>query len=99
MTGAFTVKGNSAYYHVRYWPGRELALGGLQVKVRAARLMNGSDVEFSQTGTRLLLRGLPAQAPDALTTVIELECEDKPHMVLSSGYELIADDPYPARVF
>ena len=99
VTGAFTVKGNKAYYHCRYWPGRELSIGGLQMKVRSARLMNGPAVDFTQTATRLLLSGLPEQAPDPLTTVIELECESAPHMILSSGYELIADDPYPARVF
>jgi alpha-L-fucosidase len=99
VTGAFTVKGNTAYYHVRYWPGTELAIGGLQMKVRAARLMNGSAVPFKQTGTRLLLHGLPDQPPNTLTTVIELECEDKPHMILGSGYELIENDPHPAKIF
>jgi len=61
--------------------------------------MNGPEVAFAQTSTRLKLHGLSAQPPDSLTTVIELEFEAPPNMVLGAGYELIADDPYPARVY
>jgi alpha-L-fucosidase len=94
ITGAFTRKGNTAYYHCNRWPGKELAIGGLRTKVKTARLMNGPKVKFTQTDDRLVLRGLPAEAPSPLATVIELECEAEPVQVLGAGHVLIDDDPW-----
>jgi alpha-L-fucosidase len=94
ITGAFTSKGNIAYYHCNRWPGKELAIGGLRTKVLSARLMNGPKVRFVQTDDRLVLRGLPAEVPNSLATVIELECDDVPVQVLGAGHVLIDDDPW-----
>jgi alpha-L-fucosidase len=94
ITGAFTSKGNTAYYHCNRWPGKELAIGGLRTKVLSARLMNGPKVRFVQTDDRLVLRGMPAVAPNPLATVIELECENEPVQVLGAGHVLIDDDPW-----
>ena len=93
ITGAFTRKGHTTYYHVNRWPGKELAIGGLQAKVTGARLLNGRKVRFTQTTDRLVLRGLPAEAPDPLATVIELEVEGTPSQELGAGCVLIDDDP------
>jgi alpha-L-fucosidase len=94
ITGAFTRKGNTAYYHCNRWPGKGLAIGGLRTKVKTARLMNGPKVKFTQTEDRLVLRGLPAEAPSPLATVIELVCESEPVQVLGAGHVLIDDDPW-----
>ena len=91
VTGAFTRKGSKAYFHCTRWPGEELAIGGLQNKVLSARLMGGPKVGFTQKDDRLVLRGLPAEAPNPLATVIELEVEGTarhrlgPLMVVKEG--------------
>ena len=94
IVGAFTRRGSTAYYHVQRWPGRELAIGGLQNKVLAARLVGGPQVAFSQAGDRLVLHGLPEQAPDPLDTVIELTVEGEPKQVLGAGYVLLENDTW-----
>jgi alpha-L-fucosidase len=77
ITGGFTAKGNKAYYHCNRWPGKELGIGGLENKVVSARLMGGEGLSFTQKGDRLVITGLPKQAPDELATVIELEVKGK----------------------
>jgi alpha-L-fucosidase len=94
ITGAFTRKGNTAYYHVNRWPGKELAIGGLRNKVLGAKLVNGQKLRFTQTEDRLVLRGLPAEAPNSLATVIELAVEGTPCQELGAGHVLIEDDPW-----
>ncbi len=46
--------------------------------------MGGPKVEFTQTRDRLVLRGLPAKAPNPLATVVELEVEGVPKQVLAA---------------
>jgi alpha-L-fucosidase len=94
ITGAFTRKGQTLYYHCNRWPGSELAIGGLQCKVLRARLMNGPEVAFTQTENRLVLHGLPETPPNPLCTVIEMEVEGEPKQVLGAGYVLIEQDPW-----
>ena len=82
VRGAFenySRKGNTLYVHVRYWPGDTVAIGGLKVKVKNARLLaSGKPVTFKQEEFRLLLTGLPKEAPDAPVTTIALECDAEP---------------------
>lgn len=40
---------------------------------------------------RLLLTGLPEEAPDPLDTVIEMELEGEPRHELGPGYQLLED--------
>jgi len=94
ITGAFTRKGQTLYYHCNRWPGGELAIGGLQCKVLRARLMNGPEVAFTQTENRLVLHGLPETPPNPICTVIEMEVEGEPKQVLGAGYVLIEQDPW-----
>ncbi len=91
-TGQWTIKGNSAYYWCSRWPGKELALGGLTVKVQKASILaTGQPVEFTQTENRLVLTGLPEQNPDpyAGVTVLKLECAAPPRQVLGAGYVVL----------
>ncbi len=89
ITGAFTRRGDTAYFHCNRWPGKELAIGGLANKVLEARLLGGPKVEFSQVADRLVLRGLPEKAPNPLATVVELKVEGTPRQVLGAGHVLI----------
>ena len=86
ITGAFTCRGKRLYFHCNRWPGAELAIGGLQNKVVKARLYGGRAVKFTQARDRLVLRGLPKEAPDPLATVIELTIAGgKPRQILGAG--------------
>jgi hypothetical protein len=87
-TGQWTIKGNTAFYWCTRWPGSELAIGGLRVKVlQASILATGESVSFEQTENRLVLKGLPATNPDEIAgvTVIALECDGPPRQVLGAG--------------
>ena len=94
ITGAFTRKGNTLYFHCNRWPGEELAIGGLVNKVLKARLMGGPEVKFTQVRDRLVLHGLPKEAPNPLATVIELKVEGEPRQVLGPGCVLLDEDPW-----
>ena len=88
LTGQWTIKGNNAYYWCTRWPGKELAIGGLRMKVNKAILMaTGAAVPFEQTEDRLVISGLPEKNPDLIaeTSVIKLECDGPPRQVLGAG--------------
>ena len=89
----YTRRGKTLYIHQQYWPGHTpaaeaipffkpevvIAIGGLQAKVKSARLLKtGEAVSFAQDEFSLRLTGLPLHAPDQPVTVIELECDSVP---------------------
>jgi alpha-L-fucosidase len=77
--GNFTRKGTTLYVHVHAWPGSTLNIGGLQTKVKSARLLPGrGKVAFTQDRFRLQLTGLPEKAPEKLVSVLELDCASVP---------------------
>ena len=91
-TGHWTLKGNTAYYWCRRWPGKELAIGGLVTDVkRASYLATGKPIECEQTSTQLLLRNLPDESPDEIAgvCVIKLEFDEIPRQVLGAGYQVV----------
>jgi alpha-L-fucosidase len=91
-TGTWTLKGNTAYFWCTRWPGAELAIGGLRVKVeRASLLATGQSLGVEQSDNRLVLRGLPASQPDPIagTAIIKLECSGPPKQVLGAGYVVL----------
>jgi len=90
--GQFTLKGNTAYFWCNRWPGKELAIGGLQVKVlKASYLATGQPIALEQTENRLVLKNLPDQNPDQIAgvCVIKLECDAAPKQVLGAGYVVL----------
>ena len=90
ITGTFTCRGKSLYFHCNRWPGEKFGIGGLQNKVVRARLYKGPAIKFTQTRDRLVLEGLPKKAPDALDTVIELTIAGgKPRQRLGAGCVLL----------
>ena len=87
-TGRWTLKDNVAYYWCTRWPGSELVIGGLQAKVEAASLLaTGEPIDFEQTESRLVLKGLLPSNPDEIAgvSVIKLVCDAPPHQVLGRG--------------
>ncbi|MBS1851853.1 MAG: alpha-L-fucosidase [Acidobacteria bacterium] len=89
----YTRKGNKLYVHVYNWPSDTpavqwmpifqtatvVALGGLQTKVKAVRLLkSGEPVTFTQEEYTVRFTGLPKMPPDNPATVLEVECEGEP---------------------
>jgi len=71
--GVVTAKGKKIYLIVHWWPGRELCLPEVKVKIKSAYILStGKKVIPEPRGKRLILKGLPAKAPDPLSTVIVL---------------------------
>ena len=76
---SFTRTGNTLFMHVHFWPGTDVAVGGLQVKVKSARLLRGNQpVTFTQDPYRVHMTGLPVDAPDSPVTTIAIECDGVP---------------------
>ncbi len=88
-----TRRGNTLYIHQQFWPGHTpaaeglsffqpeavIAIGGLKPKVKSARILKtGQNITFTQDEFTLRLTGLPLQAPDQPSTVIEVECDGEP---------------------
>lgn len=94
ITGAFTRKDDTLYFHCNRWPGTEVAIGGLVCEITSARLMGGPEVEFRQVRDRLVISGLPAEAPSPLATVIELKFRGEPKQILGAGCQVLGDDPW-----
>ncbi len=79
--GNFSRKGKKVYFWCRYWPGKELTLGGFKTRLKSARfLMNNKKIEFEQTKHRIILKNLPLRNPDkfAGVTVIVLDFPTTP---------------------
>jgi alpha-L-fucosidase len=94
-TCEFTVNGSTVYVHAVHWPGTSLSIGAIENKVLSARYMGGPAVQFTQTGDRLILQGLPEKSPDLLVTVFELEVEGKPTHSRSPYRYLPTEKPGP----
>jgi alpha-L-fucosidase len=76
---SFTRKGSTLYMHVHFWPGEFVAISGLLVKVKSAKLVKtGEPVQFMQDEFRVRLTGLPVEAPDFPLTTIAIECDSEP---------------------
>jgi alpha-L-fucosidase len=75
---SFTRKGNTLFAHVHYWPGETVVLANFLNKVSSVK-MHGSNtpVKFEQDDYRIRLVGLPAKAPELVTT-FALECDSEP---------------------
>jgi len=84
--GPFTARGRNLYWHVSRWPGSELVLNGLETRVRAVELLGTKrTLAFTQRGRRLVIRGAPERAPDAVCPVLRLTCASEPKLYLTAG--------------
>lgn len=76
---SFTRIGNTLYMHVHFWPGGDVAISGLRVKVKSARFhKGGQELKVSQDPYRVHITGLPMEAPDIPVTTIAIECDGEP---------------------
>jgi alpha-L-fucosidase len=76
---SFTRTGNTLFMHVHFWPGGDVAISGLTVKVKSARFYKGGQqLKVSQDPYRVHITGLPAEAPDSPITTIAIECDGEP---------------------
>jgi alpha-L-fucosidase len=76
---SFTRTGNTLYMHVHFWPGEYVAISGLKVKVKSARLLKtGGEVKFTQDEFQTKFIDLPGKAPDYPVTTIAIECDAEP---------------------
>jgi hypothetical protein len=81
MGGGWSRQGNTVYGWIRFWPGRELGIGGFHGRLKSARLLaTGEKIKFVQERHRILLQNLPVGSPDKLcgVTVIVLEFAGPP---------------------
>ena len=95
--GPFTLKGRSLYQLVRYWTGSELTLAGLSTTVDAVFLLGESGPQpcrFTQANGKVVITGLPKQAPDPVCPVIRLDCHEVPSMYLTGGMR-VPKVPHP----
>jgi len=85
--GPMTAKGKALYLLARRWPGESLTLAGLECRVTAATLLGSGQkkLTFTQSGGRLMLKGLPAEPPDPVCPVIRFDCDAPPSVYLTGG--------------
>jgi alpha-L-fucosidase len=82
--GRFTIKGNTAYFWCKHWPGSEMTFGGIRSKLKKASfLTTGKAIKFEQTRNQLKLKGMPKSSPDKIAgiTIIKLDFASKPKYV------------------
>lgn len=95
--GPFTRKGKALYQLVRYWPGSELTIAGLNTAVESVTLLTQGGREacrFTQAGERVTVTGLPKEAPDAVISVLRFDCRDVPKLYLTGGMR-VPKVPHP----
>lgn len=93
--GPLTVRGNSMYLFLRRWPGTTAVLGGLEMDVRKVHwLATGNELSFSQSGSRLVIHGLPDSPPCPICPVLQIECDRAPGVYQCGGLR-IPSVPHP----
>jgi len=95
--GPFTLRGNSLYQLVKCWTGSELVVAGLSSEVKKVTLLGRKGEQscgFNQYEGKVVVSGLPEDAPDTLCSVLRFDCVDVPGMELSGGMR-IPDAPHP----
>lgn len=91
--GRATKKPGKIYLHVFDWPKGKLQVPGLKNKVQKAYLLadaSRASLPCTQTGEAVLI-DLPAQAPDAIASVVVLEIEGTPEVVATAGLTQSSD--------
>jgi alpha-L-fucosidase len=84
--GPLTARDRSLFQFVRRWPGQTLTLAGLECRVERVTLLGtGQSLCFTQTGSRVVVDGLPAEPPDPVCPVIRFDCDRSPSMYLTGG--------------
>jgi len=87
--GMWTCRDRTGYLTLFYYPGEELVVSKVGPAVRSARLLTtGCELRVEPISNgRTLLTGLPAESPDPLATVVEVEFEGPPYALGHPGAE------------
>jgi hypothetical protein len=100
--GESTRKGGTLYLHVLDWPtSGELVVGGLKPKVKSAYLLsdpNRSPLAVSRLGALDVRIAVPNQPPDAVDSVVVVEC-DGADIAVDDKRLLSLTQPNNLRVF
>ena len=89
--GPFTRQGKTMYQLVRYWPGSELVVAGLNTEVESVTLLGSAGARgclFEQAGERVVVKGLPEASPDPVCPVLRFDCREKPVLNLTAGMRI-----------
>lgn len=85
--------GKTLYLWNWVWPKNgELRFGGyMDAPTRVSYLATGEEIDFTHDGHRIILHGLPAEAPDKIlgVTVLKMEFDAPPRHVFRSYYPQI----------
>lgn len=94
--GPFTLRDRSLYQVVRYWPGRELVIAGLDTTVEHVEWLNVGPCRFRQHDGVVTVLDLPEEAPAQLCAVLRFDCREIPHMYLAGGMRVprVTHPPY-----
>ena len=89
VTGV-SVKGNTIYLWNWIWPWNgEMGLGGYRTAPKKVYYVkDGKPIDFELKGHRIILKGLPKEAPDKVcgVTVIAMEFDEKPEHTFASYF-------------
>lgn len=86
----WTRRDKTFYFWVGWWPGSEIAIGGLNGKVRKVGLIGGADsFPFVQESDRLIISMLSKRCPDSIlnVAVLRFEFEKVPTQKMGAGCE------------
>lgn len=87
--GTFTAKNHTMYLLARRWIGRSLTLRGLECRVNKVTLLRPKqELSFTQSGDKITINGLSADAPDPVCPVIRFDCDRPPSMYLTGGMRI-----------
>ncbi len=90
--GPFTLRGRSLYQIVRYWPGNELVIAGLDTEVERVELLGAGPCRFRQQDGKVTVFDLPT--PDHPCPVLRVDCREVPQMYLTGGMR-VPQVPHP----
>jgi alpha-L-fucosidase len=94
LFGRQTLRDNTLYLIVRFWPGKTLRFQGLATPVKRATLLTtGAVLTCEADAYGITLHGLPVDSPDPLFPVIKLELTGEPHSLPTFHRGMWGGDP------
>jgi alpha-L-fucosidase len=97
LWGSTLAAENRMYLFLERYFGSELRIGGLVPNVIGAKLLSyPADLTWERRGDQTIIRGLPAEDPDDILTVLRLDLDGPPDQEISrviSGADIMARFP------
>lgn len=97
LHGPLTAKGNNFYLLLRRPPSVEIAVGGLQCRVKRVTLLGKKkrELSFRQTKDRIVVEKLSAKELDDVCSVLRFECDGRPEIYGTAGMR-VPTVPHPS---